>query len=407
MPPDAQDPAVEPAAAPPAAVPPAAAPSAAAPPVPPAAAPPAAAAPGEVGAPPIPPADGAGDERAAYDRFAASLVGRWAAFATRAPCASIEPVGEAMAAIFPASPTRALFNNALLARDAADPDATLLALRHAYARAGVARFGLWLRADDRAALEACAAHGWRTAATTVAMLAQLPAPAADTARGSGTEAVGSARVDAADRDAARAAASAGADVAGRDAARAAASAGADVAGRDAARAAASAGADVAGRDAARAAASAGADVAGRDAARAAASAGADVAGRDAARAACSGGVEAVVETAEICVLNEVEADLLPAWPERARAYLVRDDAGRALSAAVSTRHGDDCALSFVATLPKARRQGHAGRVVARLLADAAAAGCTTATLSSTAVAERLYRALGFRDLCRMVAVQPL
>ncbi|MDO8200349.1 GNAT family N-acetyltransferase [Conexibacter sp. CPCC 205762] len=391
MPPDAQDPAVEPAAAPPAAVPPAAAPSAAAPPVPPAAAPPAAAAPGEVGAPPIPPADGAGDERAAYDRFAASLVGRWAAFATRAPCASIEPVGEAMAAIFPASPTRALFNNALLARDAADPDATLLALRHAYARAGVARFGLWLRADDRAALEACAAHGWRTAATTVAMLAQLPAPAADTARGSGTEAVGSARVDAADRDAARAAASAGADVAGRDAARAAASAGADVAGRDAARAAASAGADVAGRDAARAAASAGADVA----------------GRDAARAACSGGVEAVVETAEICVLNEVEADLLPAWPERARAYLVRDDAGRALSAAVSTRHGDDCALSFVATLPKARRQGHAGRVVARLLADAAAAGCTTATLSSTAVAERLYRALGFRDLCRMVAVQPL
>ncbi|MDR9373155.1 GNAT family N-acetyltransferase, partial [Conexibacter sp. JD483] len=344
-------------------------------PVPPAAAPPAAAAPGEVGAPPIPPADGAGDERAAYDRFAASLVGRWAAFATRAPCASIEPVGEAMAAIFPASPTRALFNNALLARDAADPDATLLALRHAYARAGVARFGLWLRADDRAALEACAAHGWRTAATTVAMLAQLPAPAADTARGSGTEAVGSARVDAADRDAARAAASAGADVAGRDAARAAASAGADVAGRDAARAAASAGADVA--------------------------------GRDAARAACSGGVEAVVETAEICVLNEVEADLLPAWPERARAYLVRDDAGRALSAAVSTRHGDDCALSFVATLPKARRQGHAGRVVARLLADAAAAGCTTATLSSTAVAERLYRALGFRDLCRMVAVQPL
>ncbi len=77
---------------------------------------------------------------AGWERFAAGLVGRWAAFATRAPCASVELVGEATAAIFPAAPTREIFNNALLAHGAADPAATLSALRRAYARAGVARF---------------------------------------------------------------------------------------------------------------------------------------------------------------------------------------------------------------------------------------------------------------------------
>ena len=275
----------------------------------------------------------AGGARAAgWDRFAASLVGRWEAFATVAPCASVEPVGEATAAIFPASPTRAIFNNALLAPGAADPAATLLALRRAYARAGVARFALWLAADDRAALDACAAAGWRTADTTVAMIAALPAPAPDAA--APTPAPDSAPAP--------------------------------------------------------------------DAA-------ALTPAPDSAPTpdAATPRIEEVATTAEICALNEVAADLLPSWPERTRAYLARDDGGRALSAAVAMRHGDDCALGFVATLPQARRRGIAGRVVARLLADAAADGCTTATLASTAAAERLYRAFGFREIGGMVIVQPL
>jgi GNAT superfamily N-acetyltransferase len=251
------------------------------------------------------------DGERGWERFAASLVGRWAAFATVAPCASIEPAGEATAAIFPAAPTRAIFNNALLPPGATDPAATLPALRRAYARAGVARFALWLRADDRPALDACAAAGWRVADTTVAMIAALPAPTPAPAS------VAPATPAAAPR------------------------------------------------------------------------------------------IEAVATTAEICALNEVDADLLERWPERTRAYLVRDGAGRPLSAAVAMRQDDDCALGFVATRPDARRQGHGARIVARLLADAATDGCTTATLASTAAAERLYRAFGFRDLCRVVLLQPL
>lgn len=283
-----------------------------------------------------------GGERG-YDRFAASLVGRWAAFATRAPCAAVEQVGEATAAIFPAAPTRALFNNALLAHAAADPAATLLELRRAYARAGVARFALWLPADDHATLAAGAAAGWRIADTTLAMHTHLPAAAADAAPRTGASAVATPVVGA-PTDAAPGVGALTDVTPGIGAPT------------------------------------------------------------DAAPAAAA--VEQVVETAEICALNGVDADLLPAWPERARAYLVRDGGGRALSAAVATRHDDDCALSFVATRPDARRQGHAGRIVARLLADAAADGCTSATLSATAAAERLYRALGFSDLRRMVMLAP-
>lgn len=245
------------------------------------------------------PAAAAWDERTAYDRFAASLVGRWAAFATVAPCATVEPVGEATAAIFPATPTRDLFNNALLGPGAADPAATLVDLRRAYARAGIARFALWLRADDRTALAAAADAGWRIADTTIAMHATLPGPR----RGDGE------------------------------------------------------------------------------------------------------GISEVSETDEICVLNGLDAGLLPAWPKAARAYLARDDGGRPVSCAVATRLGDDCALGFVATLPREQRQGHSGRIVARLLADAAADGCTSATLASTAAAERLYRAAGFRDLGRVLVLQ--
>lgn len=119
-----------------------------------------------------------------------------------------------------------------------------------------------------------------------------------------------------------------------------------------------------------------------------------------------GAVERLGDPREALLLNGVAAELLPAWPAGGRAYVVRDAAGQPLSTALALDHDGDCAVSFVATAPQARRRGHAGRVLARLLADAAAADCTTASLHSTAVAEPLYAAAGFRDLGRMVELQP-
>jgi hypothetical protein len=43
---------------------------------------------------------------------------------------------------------------------------------------------------------------------------------------------------------------------------------------------------------------------------------------------------------------------------------------------------------------------------APLLRDAAARGCTTASLQSTGIAERVYAAAGFRDLGRFVEYVP-
>ncbi len=96
-----------------------------------------------------------------------------------------------------------------------------------------------------------------------------------------------------------------------------------------------------------------------------------------------------------------------AAPGHGRTSL-RDRGGAALSAAVATRHRDDCGLGFVATLPQARRQGHSRPASSR--------ACSP-TLPPTAArprrspqppaAERLYRTLGFRELCRVVMLQPL
>jgi len=45
-------------------------------------------------------------------------------------------------------------------------------------------------------------------------------------------------------------------------------------------------------------------------------------------------------------------------------------------------------------------------VTALLVHDAAARGCRTASLQSTAMAERVYAAVGFRDLGRILEYVP-
>ena len=55
---------------------------------------------------------------------------------------------------------------------------------------------------------------------------------------------------------------------------------------------------------------------------------------------------------------------------------------------------------------RARRRGLGTALTARLAHDALERGCTTATLQSTPMAERLYAAVGFRDLGQIIEFGP-
>jgi GNAT superfamily N-acetyltransferase len=66
--------------------------------------------------------------------------------------------------------------------------------------------------------------------------------------------------------------------------------------------------------------------------------------------------------------------------------------------ALALHHGEDCGVSFVATVPQARRHGLATQVMRSALADAHRHGLTTITLQATELGERLYHRLGLRRL---------
>jgi GNAT superfamily N-acetyltransferase len=72
--------------------------------------------------------------------------------------------------------------------------------------------------------------------------------------------------------------------------------------------------------------------------------------------------------------------------------------GAPAAVALALHHGGDCGVSFVATVPQARRRGLATRVMHSVLADARANGLETITLQATEQGERLYQALGLRRL---------
>jgi ribosomal protein S18 acetylase RimI-like enzyme len=79
---------------------------------------------------------------------------------------------------------------------------------------------------------------------------------------------------------------------------------------------------------------------------------------------------------------------------------------RTVTAGLAFDHGDDCGIYNVSTLEHARRQGLGTAVTALLLHDALERGCHTASLQATSMAERLYAAIGFRDLGRILEFSP-
>ena len=80
--------------------------------------------------------------------------------------------------------------------------------------------------------------------------------------------------------------------------------------------------------------------------------------------------------------------------------------GEMVAAALAYDFGDDCGIYNVGTIEKARRRGLGTALTAAQVYDARARGCRTASLQSTQMAERVYAAVGFRDLGRILEYVP-
>jgi GNAT superfamily N-acetyltransferase len=80
--------------------------------------------------------------------------------------------------------------------------------------------------------------------------------------------------------------------------------------------------------------------------------------------------------------------------------------GEMAAAALAYDFGGDCGIYNVGTVEKARRRGLGAALTAAQVYDARDRGCRTASLQSTQMAERVYAAVGFRDLGRILEYGP-
>jgi predicted GNAT family acetyltransferase len=77
-----------------------------------------------------------------------------------------------------------------------------------------------------------------------------------------------------------------------------------------------------------------------------------------------------------------------------------------VAAALAFDYGGDCGIYNFGTVERARRRGLGTALTALHLHDALARGCRTASLQSTPMAERVYAAVGFRDLGQFLGYVP-
>ena len=109
---------------------------------------------------------------------------------------------------------------------------------------------------------------------------------------------------------------------------------------------------------------------------------------------------------EYLQLVGVPAGLLNGADPSAFHTLVARRDGANVATAIAFDHDGDCGLFNMSTLETARRRGLGTALTARHVHDAAERGCTTASLQATAMAERVYAAVGFRDLGRIFEYVP-
>jgi len=105
-------------------------------------------------------------------------------------------------------------------------------------------------------------------------------------------------------------------------------------------------------------------------------------------------------------ISGVSSDFLAeADPSAYQIVLARLD-GETVATAMAYDFDGDCGIYNVGTLEHARRRGLGTAVTLALLYDAVQRGCETASLQATPTAERLYAALGFRNLGRFFEYVP-
>ena len=86
--------------------------------------------------------------------------------------------------------------------------------------------------------------------------------------------------------------------------------------------------------------------------------------------------------------------------------LVARTDGEPVATVLSFDFAGDCGLYNVGTLERARRRGLGTALTAVAVHAARARGCVTASLQSTPMAERVYAAVGFRGLGRILEYVP-
>ena len=106
--------------------------------------------------------------------------------------------------------------------------------------------------------------------------------------------------------------------------------------------------------------------------------------------------------AEYLHVADLPAGLLAGIDPDAFRVVVGRLNGEVVAAGISYDHGGDCGIYNVVTREHARRRGIGTAVTAALVREARERGCETATLQSTPIAERVYAAVGFRDLGRIL-----
>ncbi len=106
-------------------------------------------------------------------------------------------------------------------------------------------------------------------------------------------------------------------------------------------------------------------------------------------------------------MDGLPPDFLSAADHAAFHLLAARIDGEMVAAALAYDFGGDCGIYNVGTIEKARRRGLGTALTTAQVYAARARGCRTASLQSTQMAERVYAAVGFRDLGRILEYVPM
>ena len=110
--------------------------------------------------------------------------------------------------------------------------------------------------------------------------------------------------------------------------------------------------------------------------------------------------------AEYLRMDSLPPDFLEHADHAAFHLLAARIDGEMVAAALAYDFGGDSGIYNVGTVERARRRGLGTALTAAQVHDARARGSRTASLQSTEMAERVYAAVGFRDLGRILEYVP-